>query len=1773
MSKNFDIPNIPDPFNSKTAKVVLELPNYAYSHSSSAENKTKSFFIGRKRLIERLKNLIVSTTSKTGVYLVAGNRGVGKSSLVDHVISETSLPKNKSKKHSTFFIIAPILILGLQYFTNRVQDFAAKQDANIFCLVNILLSGVGLLFLFFIGYKSYLKENHNKRVALITKAIVWVLLLFKVIVKKLLLLPNSSKECDKDIKRVAPITKAIEWVILLFKAIVEELLLLPDSSNPFVRTRNVIKLACILILCHVLACFVYWTHLQVFLCYLLLILLGRFVKFVYKIREQNKSKTKQCIIHKTVNRIWESIRNYLNNYIKNCSRIYLKINFGHDVLKERDILRLITRTLTTEYNEFCHSLRRTFYWRILSLLIIISISYLFYQKIYIPDLHPLIKQSSLYEKSSQHYLDSSQTIFWGTYMDNKTGIKDSAQIGKMIIQIKQFYLYQNISQPYLDSSQTKSFRTYMDSTMKVKDHAQIDKIIIQVDKAINRINGYVYNMPKYLWYKDNKKHTETKPINYVFWLIVFIFYLLGQLLLRSKLFPTPTHYTIKKQLKRLNESITYNIEREINMGGSTGNVSAWGKKKTSRLIADEREIEKELQDILNNVQKIPMFMARPEVVIVFDELDKVSPELLNKNETTEEGKRKETMFAPSSGRERQAVILKVLSNMKYFLSTANAKFIFIAGREMYDMYLADIADRNNYFGSIFNDVIFVPSFLSDTDEQYHHTDLTMATEGRYNITALTEVFVCHHLIPERYSSNEWNLKAYRKYLKDEIYFEIEDTWTVNMKVQKIIAILQQFIVYLAHTSKGAPKKMMQVFESFIINETPQHSIDKQLLVQKYSKTSFFLSFNYYNQFTLGITSYLVSPIIYRLADANIQQHSDKLLVSTLHFVDYMLKFYSQNFSWRQLDISPEVIETNHPPELKAIINDVVTLYGQTHFVKPIISLFDYKFDSPLSHEISFISKMDERFSAQFSFSLDESLALKQYFSNLLKEKQREYEESEGYGKTLIGSISSLQIILGDLHFLDDELEVAALYYKDGMHLLHDKFCEDNLDSFYRLIRNQLKLAYLYEKRKQPEFAYLLYDEIVESLTKIHSRGMTFESLQLFYLPLLAKLQILEKHYWVDVNKSEIERTEEKFQCLISDIKDKDMKIITADFYSKVADILYYKNKIFVEENNENGQGTKSCQNGAEESNKNSQNTKSCQNGIEISHYACKYYKKAFIALVLDKGELENDFDKKTILQILKENNKAFFIYKKTNATYCAVMARVLSDLGDVYFSATEEMCDNCNEEMCDSCNWECKLNCIKKEINEGKKYTTDNFWGNWHKLFTDHDFELNKFLDDSKIDTLNNIELALFLYSLSAKFYKKANMYRQSALQIAKILNCFKLCLESEIEVLGNEIRRFDSGYPNKKTQPHIQYITSRAIEFLYIANDGLDMFEMLKRKKDFDNEASLQYIQVDSEILNIIVLQKEVELYLSMSKKAKLADPTKLNDLYSAYIISQYRINYSVSARVHQLNLKAKLNLETYNIIKKESHDIIHIPIAILRELIKRKVKPRVYYDVLSILAAGDNIWKENSMVWKIFSGENAIKEFKKETKKIIALLEFLVADSIFCYTKILRLIKTSDDSYIFNHRFFADIYRKLADWTEIYNVFKNICNDNDLISALAQHNIDKEVIEKTISTMEKYMEQLLGEGFKEQLLLRYYSQMAFSHYYKSRETHTGGSAYFNLLEQMYFIKGDYDDITSHFNVAEERFMINNTERYKKHLETLKTANEKSSLYKIDNYFEKKTT
>ena len=1825
---------IPDTLNSRNERVILELPNFSYCHSSQTQTKNQSFFLGRPSLLRKLINLLSASTNKTGVYLVTGDRGVGKSRLVEKVIEETSLNRTNLLNHISFLFVALFLTLGLQYVTNQNLHNISKLWWWIILVIQI----ISFLILFFImGHYSFVRrtaKDYEKK--------KWVYFIF--------------------INEESP-GIYLSGVVRTLKAAAIDFFLLPDKANPFLRTRNILKLVLILLLVQILSAISNeLTQFQYFIVYLCATLGYNYVKYAGRvlIEEYRKSYNNKLTEWKYLNKQtslalaisksnefwwsgsvvllsiftavfgiiitnsdiskwwfllilipllaipivvfvkhWRIIRKTLieeknkgrafiftcrffypqitaiiqkiDHYIKNSSRIYLKINFGHDILNEQDLLRLITRTLTTEYKKFRKSWLHTLYWKVLALSIVFSATYLFYENIYQNDINPYI--SNLITENHKGF--GSQACY------------------------------------FIGSEMTLAYYLEIFTSSYQNDK---DNIFDKADKAINRIYCFILNSPKYFWTKepqaDIKYNYDHKPINYAFFAIFFIFYSLGCGLLRLESFTT--HYTIRRKLKHLNENITYSIEREFNVGAGVDNSNAKANfgfsKKKSRIIADAREIEKELQGVLNAVQKIPVFMARPEFVIVFDELDKVSPETQIPIQDSET-KHKETLFSANTTRERQAIILKLLSNMKYFLSTANAKFVFIAGREMYDMYLADIADRNNYFGSIFNDVIFVPSFLTDCRNN----------KKQYDITTLVEEYVCRHLIPEDYPNLEYNLKEYVKYLDDRIYPDVdkENKKQAERKKHKIIATLQHFIIYLAHTSKGAPKKIVQVFESFIETYQPETIKGKYLVVKHYKNTKLYLNFDYYDQYTIGMTSYLMTPVFNRLSDANIQEHSDKLLVSTLNFVDYMMKFHNHNFSWRSIDISPEIIEINHSPELKAIVNDIVTMFEQIHFHKPIISLYEFKFDALLAQEIFFLSKMDERFSAQFNFSLDESLILKEYYKKLLKEKQAEYEKHKSFGDNYVSSIASLQIVLGDLHFLDDELEVAALYYKDGLYLLQKRLEKDelkeNLEIFYLFVRNQLKLAYLYEKRKQPDFAYLLYGELTTLLIsycdfniddiyedscnyindwnennegqakknmrlslktqKIMFKNMTFEGLQMLYLPLLAKLQILEKRYLVGILDKDIELTIKEFEFLTRTIKHNEVKVLAADFYSKIGDILFYKNKVF-----NSSSGSKPIE------------------IVEISSYPCLYYKKAFIALAVQTSKAPAEqalFEKLTILNILKhkdgnsEQTKANYIENKSGTRYRSMLANVFSNLGDAYFQAIDSQCSSCKLGKHESC-WTNKEN--------------ENFWNNLWKFISNPksvyrlpDF-LNDFAEDGKNQHLNKIELTFFFYALSMKFYSKANQQKHSALQISKMLNCIKYCLRNDKNSKG--IILFLNGDENR--YEHLKGLANKAIRSLHIAYDNLNVAEIKKRKEDFDKlnksfdrDIPLQYIQVDSEASRIHTTVKEIELELvkNSSEKSKI-----VKKLYSQFITSPYHSNYSVSARVQRLRVKDRLNREAYEILIQEMYNS-----ALAQNINNRNnyscddtidcVYPNscakdkyagyyqnLYFQIFTIITT-EKKWR-GSKIGQIF---DYIEFSENHSNKFFAVLEWLIVDSIFCLDEILRLIKTAGDSYLFNHSFFASIYDRLANWTDRFDALQNIkdyyCCDKktenwkisqDVITSLSFDQYSKKckaVLET--SQINNYLQKQIGIDFKEKLSSHYYQEQALLHYFRMIDIHNSGRSYTNLLEQMYFIKGDYDDITSHFYVALERFLINNTDVYKTKKKELQEKGRQSTIYIIDNYFE----
>jgi len=1768
-----------DMFNPWLKSPKIELPHYSFGRSVSEE--LRDGFVGRKKVLKKLKELVRNAGDKIGVYLVTGNRGVGKSELIEEVIRDTSWQSSFSAMLKHLFAL-----------------FCAVAGTQ-FCLDDWHIGS-------FISFFASLFPKSVKDIILyggdLSTTMFWFFMTQCVISLFFICYLNEYRR-KKD--------GFLDWNFSVYK----EILCLRHRFGSYRITRYLLRVIFIVGLTQIISWIVSITATKIFVLCLIPVFMVSFVIlevlewFCLTIRRKKKRKKNgydmsigtEC--YKKVKNIrpWiVKVLKKIGNVVESHNRVYLRINFGHNLKDEKDILRLITRTLLTEYRRYHRSFWKRPVWRF------VSIVFLFVFADLLGDVVKNIAKDPYLAQPNENRLYSKSDYI--AYIEKtKESNLSHANNGMQVYIIKNFFGV---------------------------DWAK--KFISWVDTFISKESVEIENLFEYLW-TGKKANKEGRPISYSFWLSFFFLYTCLVWLSRRRWLSRyfMTHRLIMQRIKNLNNDITYNTEREKSISiqsNANGNAKIGTNMKRSRGVADAREIERELQDIFQDIQRIPAFMGRPKFVIVFDELDKVEPGNINLEHVSQETKA--ALFSIEVARERQSEILKILSNMKYFLSTSEAKFIFIAGREMYDIYLADVSDRNNYIGSIFSAVFDVPSFLTDSAEEAIKADMT----------SLTEEFVCRRLFPRDYSVGDgsYNLESYRCYLKDEIYGERSKKMSKDeeeRQIHKIIAMLQQFIIYLAHVSKGAPKKMTQLFESFIeVKELKEHKGDKHIIVQYYSRSKFFLSFGYYQQYAIGLLAYVVTPIFYRLVERNVSAHNDKLLVSSLRFVDFLFKFHKHSFSWKNLDISPEMLEVNRALELKKITGDLLNFILQRFVNKSNFSIFDYRFDNRIANEIFAAAKTDQVFSALFSFSLDETLSLKEHYKNLLAKTMEKYKTEKSVpSEDVIDSVSSLQVVLGDLYYFDDQLEEAGIYYRDAIEALRKKGSrtddDKNKESGYRnseenrmlhrdndmmkpeqlylFVRNMLKVGMIYEIRKQYEQAYLIYSEIcmrvirerdiairelgvglairkapcgrtlfvkisevekierseemyndnVEYPTLKNCRGiervnrkiaqpqpmcfeklspntndmlfrkMTYEGLKLLYLPFLVKLQILEKSHMGGIARSHLEQLEKEIDHLTFIIDHEEAHILMADFYSHLADIIYYKNADLKDKKLAN----RMCEKDESKYNQNESPKSEMSGPPNASCSACYYYHKA-LATLLNKDKksqkqcgrdklglslnciYNNEDYKEQEDAEIKGNNAVMKLLidcvniigndKYYNMKHGSTLARILSDWGNVFLACdrvkeVDPKNDVCyigdtrirNEKEQPTVSWFRVLcfNYVNLDDPKPSKDCTEKLLGvlnEKNKNITKHDYSKQ--------------EIAFLMYALSFQAFRRVSGENRAAYQLYKMLRLLK---------------RYENYNHNEET---LKKLSKNAIGLLWHAADELNDVELNKRKSDFgkktrNEKPPLRYLLVDSEVSIMAILIQELKLRAAVDKydldkrQGKLIE--ELKKIYEYHIASQYGIIYSFSARIFQLRLKADINYMTYRNV------LLSGKIGSARKEVEFILESNHVHGIKEIF------------------GEYKNSKYKKdETYYVKYVFAKLVSESIFCLKDLIRLSKTLDETYLFNHSFMGGIHERLSFWIKRYEASKEYCEERKRLN----NNING--IESIVKQMDESLRYFrIDANREEQLSSHYETQQALSHYHKCMETHAEGKAYHTMIDNMYFVKDDYSDRSDHFSIAIERHKIIN--------------------------------
>lgn len=719
---------------------------------------------------------------------------------------------------------------------------------------------------------------------------------------------------------------------------------------------------------------------------------------------------------------------------------------------------------------------------------------------------------------------------------------------------------------------------------------------------------------------------------------------------------------ILNRFERLKESIEsqITIEQGKEVGLQKVYMQALFKRRKEKLfpIAQAKTVEYELIDILQDLGRMGVdgdsiwqwFFPAPRFFIVFDELDKIEPNynhaFANKEVEDVAKDRSGNVFTTDSQRRRQEALALLLSNLKHFLNVAQAKFIFIAGREMFDASLADISDRESFFGSVFHDVFYVESFYKESSQG-----------STFGITQLSQEFVVRTLLnvyqknayQQRFSDenqrglffseanvgnaegSKWedrtkreakmlancevpDLRHYDFWLKHEwqagqLYKGFDDhpeDWK-RMEREKIITTLNNLIIYLSYRSNGTPKRLNALFEDFLTSIDPEapggDGRSDKVFVQlpsgsrQDSKSRIFLKISYQRQYILGLTAYLIRP--YLITHSHfIRTYGDKLLVSTTYMMDHLFKFHKHSFSWRNLELIPEIISFNKAPELRKFIGDLIQFLSHSQIRETNYSLFQFKFFKKVSNEIAHVSQISEKESAAFNFTLDESLLIKKHYHRKLNELHKSFPpESKGPPSEHINSIAFVNGILGDLHFSDREYDDAIIHYANTIQALRSqKMSEISYFSFYLYLREKLKLTLTVEKINDFSTALVhisdLQNDLLDFFTS-HNHSLSsdkailskrqrsrniedtarkhkvktekdktmIQNLPLIVLPFLKELVLIEKLAPMGITKHDIERNRAKFSNFLIECVGKTYKtaFLEVIYFHNLATVLYYKN--------------------------------------------------------------------------------------------------------------------------------------------------------------------------------------------------------------------------------------------------------------------------------------------------------------------------------------------------------------------------------------------------------------------------------------------------------------------------------------------------------------------------------------------------------------------------------------------------------------------------------------
>lgn len=1083
-----------------------------------------------------------------------------------------------------------------------------------------------------------------------------------------------------------------------------------------------------------------------------------------------------------------------------------------------------------------------------------------------------------------------------------------------------------------------------------------------------------------------------------------------------------------------------------------------------------KELEIEIKTLLSFYKKTRH--SKP-ILFVVDELDKLEPEFV-------EGDEDYFSLGKSRRMTRKESLVRILAALKSFINTSDAKFLFIGGAELYDASLADIADRESFYSSIFHEVIYINSFFKDFEKK------------KIGLTQMVELYLLKLLFGKELALNDNHRFEYLFSKFSDLDDKIKDF---------MIFSIYNFTVYLTYRSNGSPKKLKELIE-YHIGDYDKKDSDSEDIVLLMNNNQFykqknpfknpiqninsksFLKLSFGNQHKVGLLTLIFKP--YFLSNERyLKSTNDRTLYLTAFLMDHVLKFHKSAFSWKDIELVPDIIMGNQGPNLRETISNIIEYLSLKHIRRTSNAMFTYKFRSRTAMELGFISKISDESSAAYNFTYDESQHLKSFFKRKLKQKIEVYSNGayQNSDTNILHSIIHLNGTIADIHYYDEEYDPAIRYYLDSIQRIRDIVAiKDRAISRHQKMiftRNRLKLSLCLEKSMKYDSAYSTVRSIMLDLKSIDFHAISpnsnekitmpenadtkkwespYKRMQLYLRPFLALLVLIEKERSDGITASNLRRNIKDYTDFLeveelfpsSDFRNinyreftknkstndatprdedteknedakadhKRIQTLLSDYYQNVGSILFFKNRIYKSLHEECARWI-------------------WQENLKISN--------------LDESE-------ETISIYLHVYNKqnAVRVKKKTDCNLYVSLYRIKDSLG------------------------------IYENAQFYPSYTAFSYYviALGH-IITPYEENIRAMENDrtDKINGINNFELLNNL-AVNTRYKHILNGTQQFNLAvISSKLGDSILGSASKIDDFNHIFNTFED------------LLNSALLDKICKFNMTLkDLFSL--RSIIFFYTRSYKLFNQSGHYYDALFQLKKI-LYILRSHKKCTSEKNKIGYYHLALIVSKEAKKYAKEKGLCIKSMKKSLYRDVYNIDKDKSpfsnsfllESLDTVEIRILAASIDIRLEKDLIEDLQKNIPSIRSIYIKIQTLRYIFNYklkyENHSLEQKQDILSVFILLQ--------------NYIKTYGFNNIMSFAFYASLCDKMARFMKI----------------------NKDILDTKIR-------------FKD------LSAEAIEYYNKTIRLHSEGNEYKSFVQQMYVLDDDFNDSMVHFSAALERSLVN---------------------------------